>query len=96
VSAGFRYYSDEYAVIDEHGSLHPWARPLVTRGAGGQRESIPPRSLGRVGVGPASVGFVIATRFVEGQAAVLRSLDAGGLFLELMRNAVAARWRPGW
>ena len=28
IQAGAKYYSDEYAVIDEHGLVHPFPRPL--------------------------------------------------------------------
>src|SRR5262249_10892217 len=31
VQAGAKYYSDEYAVLDEHGLVHPFPRPLGIR-----------------------------------------------------------------
>ena len=33
VQAGAVYYSDEYAVLDERGLVHPYAKPLSIRGA---------------------------------------------------------------
>ena len=31
IRAGATYYSDEYAVLDERGRVHPYARPLAVR-----------------------------------------------------------------
>jgi hypothetical protein len=40
VRAGATYYSDEYAVLDANGRVHPYLRPISLRGTDGQ----PPRS----------------------------------------------------
>src|SRR4051794_20574153 len=37
VRAGATYYSDEYAVFDAQGSVHPYARPLGIRDGNGDR-----------------------------------------------------------
>ena len=37
VEAGATYYSDEYAVLDKRGRVHPYARPLSMRPIGGGR-----------------------------------------------------------
>ena len=39
VRAGATYYSDEYAVVDEDGRVHPYARALQMRQSGGSVQS---------------------------------------------------------
>src|SRR6266536_3088511 len=60
VRAGATYYSDEYAVFDRRGRVHPYARSLSIREkTTGQTERFPVGSLGRVaGVEPLPVGLV--------------------------------------
>jgi hypothetical protein len=58
--AGASYYSDEYAVLDPHGLVHPFARPLSLRSANGAApRRCGPEELGaRAGQGPLPVGLV--------------------------------------
>src|SRR5687768_4718803 len=63
VKNGADYYSDEYAVIDEHGLVHPFARELSIRyvESGTVREqSVPVETLGgRSGSKPVQIGLVL-------------------------------------
>src|SRR5438132_4828235 len=67
IRAGATYYSDEYAVLDERGRVHPYPRPLGMRSA----ESINPKRVlpeeigAEVGSKPLRVGLVISTSYRE-------------------------------
>ena len=97
VRAGATYYSDEYAVIDHRGMVHPYARPLSLR-----RESEivgTPTSIealgGKAGKQPLPVGAVLALKYKEGARWQPRALPPGKGILELLSNTVPARRRPG-
>jgi hypothetical protein len=71
IKLGAEYYSDEYAVIDFEGYVHPFARSLSLRGKQNKFDEIdvPPERFGaRIGEIPISVGTVILTEFVEGSS----------------------------
>jgi hypothetical protein len=97
VRAGATYYSDDYAVFDQRGRVHPFPRPLSIRSDGDYRqERHPVESLGGVaGQGPLPVGLVVVTEYDAGVRGWRpRSLSAGQGVLELLAHAVAARRRP--
>ena len=48
VRAGAIYYSDEFAVLDEQGFVHPYAKPLSIRGADNWQVNHSVASLGGV------------------------------------------------
>ena len=92
VDAGATYYSDEYAVLDRAGRVHPYARRPSVRVRTGAKERHPvPRSRGR---GALPVGLVVETRYrVEARWAPV-SLSPGEIVLALLANTVPARDRP--
>lgn len=95
--AGAEYYSDEYAVLDAEGRVHPYARPLAVRAAGAQGgcERLPPEAFGgRGGARPLRVGLVVLTKYREGARWRPRAVSPGRAALELLENTVAARSRP--
>ena len=97
VRAGATYFSDDYAVFDQRGRVHPFPRPLSIRSEGDYRqERHPVESLGGVaGQGPLPVGLVVVTEYDAGvQGWRPRSLSAGQGVLELLAHAVAARRKP--
>jgi hypothetical protein len=96
VRAGATYYSDEYAVFDSRGRVHPFPKPLEMREAGDVRQSkIPVETLGgRTGTRPLPVGLVVMTQFREGAQWRPRRLSAGKGVLELLSNTVSARREP--
>lgn len=64
VRRGATYYSDEYAVLDDDGDLHPYARPICLRDEQGRDRWQHPEELGgAVGDRPATVAVVIATHY---------------------------------
>lgn len=65
---GAEYYSDEYAVIDEFGLIHPFERELSVRTI----KSIVPTDVpaseygGEIGKEPLPAGVVVLTKYIEG------------------------------
>ncbi len=96
VRAGATYYSDEYAVFDRHGHVHPYARSLSIREkATGQTERFPVGSLGGVaGVEPLPVGLVVASTYKPGARWRPRNLSPGHAILALLSHALPARRKP--
>src|ERR1041384_191717 len=96
VRAGAVYYSDEYAVLDPTGRVHPYARMLSMRkpdGAEGQR--LPVESLGGSrGDKPLSVGLVVVTEYKSGARWRPRRLSAGQGALQLLNNTVSIQRNP--
>lgn len=94
--AGATYYSDEYAVIDEHGRVHPYARDLKIRAAESTgSERLRPEQFGAGGGSkPLRVGLVVATNFKDGARWRPRELTQGKAVLELLANTVSARSQP--
>src|SRR5262249_55900586 len=68
VRAGAQYYSDEYAVLDSAGGVHPYARSLAIRNERGPGVTKHPVSaLGaRMAGGPIPVGLVVMSEFRSG------------------------------
>lgn len=92
VAAGARYYSDEYAVLDAQGRVHPYARrPSVRTPRGPKRREPVPRRRGR---GPIPLGVVVQTEYSTGAQWKPVALTAGEQVIALLSHAVAARDRP--
>jgi hypothetical protein len=93
VEAGATYYSDEYAVLDEHGLVHPFLRPLGMRRDGEfETQPVNVEELGgSPGSKPLSVRLVISTRYKRGARWRPRQLTTGKGVLELLANTVSAR-----
>jgi hypothetical protein len=96
VRAGATYYSDEYAVLDMRGRVHPYPQPLAIRNAGSfvQKNRRVEELGGIAGNKPLPIGLVIATRFQDKAAWRVRRLTSGQGVLELLDNTVPARRKP--
>jgi hypothetical protein len=96
VRAGATYYSDEYAVLDFRGRVHPFARPLSLR----QENGAQPLRLraedlgGYTGTEPLSVGLVVVSTFRSGARWRPRLCTKGQGMLALLANTVPARLKP--
>ena len=94
--AGADYYSDEYAVLDEDGLVHPYARPVALRNADGwtKRRVV----IGEMGCAVGSValplGAVVVTRYERDASWRPRPLSAAEAVLALIANTVRARLDP--
>ena len=95
VRAGATYYSDEYAVLDALGRVHPYARPLSFRGAQGERRRLTAEALGGCsGTRSLPVGLVVVTHYKADGSWQPQKLTAGAGLLALLRNTLPARRRP--
>jgi hypothetical protein len=87
--AGANFYSDEFAVLDGNGALHPFPRRLSLR-----RPSGPPRrptaeELGaKVGVTPLPVAMVVLTQYQADARWQPRRVSAGQAALEVMQSTM--------
>jgi hypothetical protein len=97
VRAGATYYSDEYAVFDAQGRVHPYPKPLSIR----QEPGKPPKRYpvevlgGHPGTKPLPVGLIAVTRYDAGARWRPRVLSPGQALLALLDNTLLARIRPG-
>ncbi|MGI8733837.1 MAG: hypothetical protein ACR2LM_11130 [Pyrinomonadaceae bacterium] len=96
VRAGATYYSDEYAVLDERGRVHPYPRNLGMRLPGTDEQTkVRAETLGgKVGVKPLPVGMIVVSRYEAGARWRPRKLSPGQGALEVLANTVPARTRP--
>jgi hypothetical protein len=96
IRAGATYYSDEYAVFDSRGRVHPFSKPLELRQDGNHKQSkIDVGEMGcHSGTKPLEVGLVLMTRFKDGARWRPRKLTSGNGVLELLFNTVSARRNP--
>jgi hypothetical protein len=96
IRAGATYYSDEYAVFDERGRVHPYPRALGMRlPDSDQSKRVRAEDIGAtVGSKPLRVGLVVSTNFKYGARWRPRQMTRGKGVLELMSNTVSARSQP--
>lgn len=96
VRAGARYYSDEYAVLDRHGRVHPYPRPLNIRRTGGvPMEKLTAEKLGgQTGIEPLNIRVVLQSTYAEGARWRPRELSAGQGALALLEHTLSARRQP--
>lgn len=95
VGSGADYYSDEYAVVDSNGLLHPYPRPPSVRINGAERRGVPvPIPAERVGRRPLSCRLIVFTVFEPGGGWAPQRMSAGQAALGLLEHAVPVRARP--
>lgn len=96
VRAGATYYSDEFAVLDARGRVHPFAKPISLRREGETRqEHFRVEELGgKVGVRPLPVGLVLLAGYRRGARWRPRELTPGQGVLGMLAHVVAARRQP--
>jgi hypothetical protein len=96
VEAGAAYYSDEYAVLDADGRLHPYARPISIRTTsnGASEERKVGEHGGIEGRRPADVAVVLLTRYRPGAVWRPTRKSTGEGVLSVLANTVPARARP--
>jgi hypothetical protein len=96
IRAGATYYSDEYAVLDARGRVHPYPRALGMRSPGSyESRKVRAEEIGaRIGSKALRVGLVVSTNYKEGARWRPREISRGKGVLELMSNTVSARAQP--
>jgi hypothetical protein len=97
VEIGATYYSDEYAVLDEDGMVHPYPRRLSIRSEDGSVST--ERNVGEfggtAGEDRASVKLVAVTRYRPGAQWQPTTISAGEGTVAMLANTVPAQQRPG-
>jgi hypothetical protein len=96
VRAGAIYFSDEFAVIDEDGLVHPYAKPLSLRSEAGtsQVEHHVSELGGVAGDEARPLGVAVVTSYSPGAEWNPRRLTPGEAALAVLAHAVPARERP--
>ena len=98
VKAGAQYLSDEFAVLDRRGRVHPFAKPLSIRGASGCDRHAQSRRAEELGgscaTGPLPVGLVVLAEHRPGATWRPERLTAGQAVIEMLAHTVPARLRP--
>jgi hypothetical protein len=95
VRAGATYYSDELAVLDRHGLVHPYPKPLSIRANGLSQTDHDVAMLGgAAGTRATPVGAIIFSQYRPDASWHPHHLSAGDAMLALLSNAAPAHERP--
>jgi hypothetical protein len=96
LQAGAEYYSDEFALLDTNGRVHPYPVPLSLRASSrAPSRRIHAETLGaRVAQSPTFVDVIVATQYRRRARWRPRRLSKGDAFILLMENTIAARQPP--
>ena len=95
VSAGWCYFSDEFAVVDPDGLVHPYPRPLGVRDTAGRTHPVSVDAFGGTAASePARATAIVATRFVPESRWNPTVAEGSAAALTIVDNAVRARLDP--
>jgi len=95
VRAGATYSSDEYAVLDEAGLVHPYPKPLSVRHVDWMQTDYDVSAFGgSAGEDPLPLGLVVLAQYRPGARWQPRTLSPGETVLALLSNTVPAQERP--
>ena len=95
VRSGATYYSDEYAVLDQRGRVHPYAKPLSIRDGDSIATRRGVEEFGGVaGSSPIPLGLILDTHYRAGARWRPIRQSAGAGAMALLANTVSARARP--
>jgi hypothetical protein len=84
---GATYFSDEYALIDPDGLVHPYPRPLLLRNGRPKQSPVLASELNaKVGDAPAPVGWILALQYRPECAWSLQAVAQSEGLLTLLRN----------
>ncbi|HVG33092.1 MAG TPA: hypothetical protein VM911_08430 [Pyrinomonadaceae bacterium] len=94
--AGATYYSDEYAVLDERGRVHPFPKTISIRDSSLYKQTeYAVETFGALpGVKPLPVGLVIVSSYKAGARWRPQTVSAGQAILELLAHTISARQQP--
>jgi hypothetical protein len=101
VKKGALYYSDDFAVLDQNGLVHPFHRELSLRGIIDNLRQVdfPVEALGgEAGSEPLPVGIVLITDFLEGRKNpkkwTPKILSSGQGVMEIISHTIPIRYNP--
>ena len=84
---GATYFSDEYALIDADGFVHPYARPLLVRDGGDEQHPVLARELNApIGAVPSRVGWIFALAYKPESGWSVNAMSQGEAVMALLGN----------
>src|SRR5277367_5919795 len=84
---GATYFSDEYALIDSEGRVHPYPRPLLLRsGRPEQAPVLASECSASVGDAPAPVGWILSLQYLPAGTWSIEPITQSEALLNLLRN----------
>ena len=87
VRRGAPYFSDEYALIDADGRVHPYPRPLLLRdGSGYDQPRLATELGGTVAHEPLPAGLIVGVRYVPDASPFTQAMSQADGVLLLLRN----------
>jgi len=87
ISRGARYSSDEFAVLDSDGLVHPWPRALMIRNACQIQEPLLATELGaKLQREAARVKLIVLLRYVPGATFDVQPLAGSETMIKLLQN----------
>lgn len=97
IKKGAEYYSDEYAVLDENGLVHPFPKMLAVRprSLGGKSTNVSFEEFGAVeGTKPIPAGLILFANYKKGSIWNLEMLTQGEGMLEIIPHTIPIRFNP--
>lgn len=97
ISLGAEYYSDEYAVLDQYGFLHPYPKTLSMRGIINDFDQVetPPDVFGaKIGKKNLPVKLVLLSEFDKERIWEPQILKPGEGMLDLLKHTIPIRFKP--
>jgi hypothetical protein len=94
LKCGATYYSDDWAVIDRDGVVHPYRRKLSIRTQNDARKRVDPEHLGAKCGEPLPISTVLITGYKQGVQWSPRATSPGHGFLALLENTPSAHTCP--
>ncbi len=91
IAAGADYYSDEFAVVDAQGLIHPFSRPLMVRQDSVRHWREPTDYGARQAIQPIPAGLILSTRYELTAHWQPQTLSAGQTISKLLKNTVSVR-----
>ena len=97
IKAGAVYYSDEYAVLDEEGNLHPYPKMLSMRGIIDdfqQVETAPEVFGARIGSQPIPIKMILITQYKKNGRWKPQIMKTGEGLMEVLKHTIPIRLKP--
>ena len=97
ISKGALYFSDEYAVLDENGFVHPFPKTLSLRGTIDKYRQIEYTAEsfgGEIGTKPLPVGMIFITEYDSDAEWAPEILGDGKAILEIIPHTIPIRNKP--
>lgn len=99
VRRGAEYYSDEYAVLDKDGFVHPYAKKLSIRGIIDDFEQLDfavEELNGKKGSEPLPIGMVLIAEYEKGRTGTrIKTQSVGQGTIELLKHSFSLKHNPG-